>query len=104
MSAISEIDVITEHVTPYGYCWRYTHPKHEPQDTLTAIIMIAVDIAAEEARKSGKTYIVASTPRPSPAVYVFACDHPDRSNVAINVMYELTPDGRRIRHRGPERH
>jgi hypothetical protein len=63
-------------------------------------IRIAATVAADEARKNRKTYCVASTPQPSPAVYVFSCDHPDASNVAINIMYELTPQGRCIRHPG----
>jgi hypothetical protein len=42
-----------------------------------AALMIAGEVAAEEARKRGKTYLVASAPPPSPAIYGFACDHPD---------------------------
>jgi len=104
MSASIEINCITERRSADGYYWRYTHSPGEPQDTLTAAIMMAVEVAAEEARNAGKTYVVASTPRPSPAVYIFASDHPDRSNAAINVMYELTPDGGRIQHRRTVRH
>jgi hypothetical protein len=44
---------------------------------------------------------VASTPQPSLAVYVFACDHPDARNPAINIMVEQTPAGERIRRPGP---
>jgi hypothetical protein len=89
---------ITEKNTAYGYWWRYRHPNDEPDDTLDTAIIIATEVAANEARKSGKTYVVASTPQPSPAVYVFASDHPDAGNHDISIMYELTPTGERIPH------
>ena len=93
-------DCITERDTQHGYWWRYTHSRDEPQDTLTAVFMIASDVAATEARKRGKTYYVASTPQPTAAVYVFACDHPDALDARINVMLESTPAGKRIRRAG----
>ena len=83
-------DCITERETPHGYWWRYTHSRNEPRDTLTAAIIVAGEIAAEEARKRGKTYLLASTPLPTAAVYVFACDHPDAKDASIEVMFEFT--------------
>ncbi len=91
---------ITERETPHGYWWRYRHREGDPQETLTAAIAIASEVAATEACRRGKTYIVASAPQPSPAVYVFACDHPDAANVGFNVMLEFTPAGERIRRPG----
>jgi hypothetical protein len=91
---------ITERETPFGYWWRYTHSDDEPKNTLTAAIMVAGEVAATEARKRGKTYLVASTPKPAPAVYVFASGHPDAGDPAINVMFEFTPAGERIRRPG----
>jgi hypothetical protein len=93
-------DCITERETPFGYWWRYTHSRDEPQDTLTAVIMIAGEVAATEARKRGKTYYVASTAQPIAAVYVFAFDHPDARDASINVMFKFTPTGERIRRPG----
>jgi hypothetical protein len=61
---------------------------------------VAFQLADAEARKTGKTYLVASTPLPSPAVYVFACNHPDARNPRINIMVEQTPAGERIRRPG----
>ena len=61
-------------------------------------------IADAEARKSGKTYLVASSPHPSPAVYVSACDHPDARNPGINIVVEQTPAGERIRRARPSLH
>jgi hypothetical protein len=84
---------ITARQTPYGFWWRYQHPAGEPEETLTGAIMVASEVAATEARKSRKTYVVASTPAPAPAVYVFARNHPDAARPNINIMYELTPNG-----------
>jgi hypothetical protein len=83
---------ITERQTAHGDWWRHRHSYDEPDDTLTAAIVIAAEVAADEARKSGKTNVVASTPEPSAAVYVFACDHPDASQADISIMYQPTPD------------
>jgi hypothetical protein len=85
------LDCITERETPFGYWWRYTHSRDEPRDTLTAAIMIAGEVAATEARNRGKTYYVASTPRPRAAVYVFTSDHPDARDASITVMFEFNP-------------
>jgi hypothetical protein len=78
-------DCITERETPHGYWWRYAHSDDEPQDTLTAAITIAGDVAATEARRRGKTYYVARAAYGADAIYVFACDHPDARNAGINV-------------------
>jgi hypothetical protein len=98
---------ITERETPYGYWWRYAHSDGEPEDTLKAATMIAVSVARDKARQDGKTYLVASTPLPEAAVYIFASDHPDARDAAINVMLEYTPAGACIRRpgiRGAARH
>jgi hypothetical protein len=87
------VDCITARETPYGYWWRYQHSPGEPEETLAAVIMIAGDVAATEARKRSKTYYVARAATGADAIYVFASDHPDAQNAAINVMYECTPAG-----------
>jgi hypothetical protein len=61
---------------------------------------IAVNVARDQARKDRKTYLVASTPLPNAAIYIFASDHPDARDPAINVMLELTPSGESIRRPG----
>jgi hypothetical protein len=98
MSAAPDRDAgpITERETPHGYWWRYSHSVGEPADTLTAAIMIAGEVAATEARRRGKTYLMARAASGADAVYIFACDHPDARNAAINVMFEFTPVGERI--------
>ena len=93
-------DCITEGDTPHGYWWRYRHPHNQPDVEIETAICVAFQLADAEARESGKTYLVASTPQPSLAVYVFACDHPDARNPAINIMVEQTPGGERIRRPG----
>jgi hypothetical protein len=94
---------ITEREDTQGYWWCYRHSPSEPAETLEMAIRIAGEVAATEARKRGKTYIVASTSPPTAAVFVFACDHPDTAKVGIHVMFEFTPVGERIRHK-PTRH
>ena len=91
---------ITERNTPQGYWWRYQHPRDQPKVEIETAICVAFQLADAKARQSGKTYLVASTPQPSPAVYVFACDHPDARNPGINIMFEQTPTGERFRHTG----
>jgi len=49
--------------------------------------------AAKECRTSGKSYVVASFIKPAPAIYVFACDHPDARKPGIFIMYDLTRAG-----------
>jgi hypothetical protein len=90
---------ITERRTADGYYWRYTHSQGEPQEMLTMAFRIAVEIAAAEARNYSKGYVVAFTPRPVPAVYVLAHDHPALAAVAMTVMYALTPEGQCIHHK-----
>ncbi len=86
-SSITEID------TDFGYSWCYEAAPHHPHEAITAMIHIAKVVADAEARNSGKTYLVASTPQPMAAVYVFACDHPDARDAAITVILEFTPAG-----------
>ena len=90
-SSITEID------TDFGYWWCYEAAPHHPDEAITAMIHIAKVVADAEARNSGKTYLVASIPQPMAAVYVFACNHPDARDAAINVMLEYTPAGECIR-------
>ncbi len=92
---------VTE-ATEYGYYARYEHSPGEPDDTLTAAIMFAVEIASAEARKTGKTHYVTSTPVPK-AVYLLRADNPELTMVAMSVMYELTPDGKVIKRTKPTR-
>ena len=96
----NESGCITARETPHGYWWRYQHSEDEPQDTLQTAIMIAGEVAATEARKRGKTYYVARAAAGTDTIYVFACDHPDASEAAVNVMFEFTPAGERIRRPG----
>ena len=103
----NESGCITARETPHGYWWRYQHSKNEPQVTLEAAIMVAGEVAATEARIRGKTYYVARAASGAHAIYVFACDHPDAREASVNVMFEFTPSGNRIRRpgiRGAARH
>jgi hypothetical protein len=89
---------ITEQRDAYGYYWRYTPSPGEPEETLDVAIRIATMVAGKEANRSRKTYVVASTPQPSPAIFVLARNHPELAAITMSVMYELTPEGECIHH------
>ena len=95
-NAVAPANCITERQTPFGYWWRYTHSKGEPEYTWFAASGIAATVAAEHARKHDKTYFVSVGLEPR-AVYIFACDHPDAQNPMIHTALEITPIGERIR-------
>lgn len=92
---------ITERETPQGYWWCYRHADGEPDETLIAAIMIARQVAADQARKHGKTYCAGRGTSGNRVVYVFPCDHPDARDAAIDVIFEFTPAGERIQRPGP---
>ena len=87
---------ITERRDAYGYLWRYEDPQNEPAETLLMATRLAATVADDEARKTGKTHVVASTFEPA-AVYAIAWDHPELSKLAMNILYEFTPEGKCIR-------
>ena len=93
----SAANCISEQRDDYGYVWSYAHTPDEPHDTLVAATMIAGDVAAVEAAKDGKTYVVALMNAPSVAVYALPLGHPMIVNRALSIIYQLTPDGRCIR-------
>jgi hypothetical protein len=96
-SGAGPLDCIAERRDQHGFWWRYEHAEDEPRDTLLSAIMIAGNVAAQEARSSGKSYVVARAATGADAIYVFAGDHPDARSAGINVMFGFTPDGDRIR-------
>jgi hypothetical protein len=97
------MSIIDHRTEAHGYYWRYDHPAHEPSETLDAAIMLAVEVASTEARKSHSTYFVACTHMPI-AVYAVRADHPDISAKAMSVMYHASPKGKVIRQLKPNRH
>jgi hypothetical protein len=86
---------ITERQTAFGYWWRYAHNADEPDATYVAATRVAVTVAKDEARRSGKTFLVTHTRGPSsaPNVYVFAHDHPDARRRDLHPLYEAAPNG-----------
>jgi hypothetical protein len=94
---------VTEKHTPSGYWWCYRPALHHPVEAITLMIHIAKVVADAEARNSGKTYLVGSSPQPDPALYVFAADHPDARNAAISVMYDCPPAAAPVQRRTPQR-
>jgi hypothetical protein len=84
---------IAERHTAFGYCWRYTCSAGGPDPNLVGAIRIAAFVAEQEARKAGKTYLVATSSQRWPDVYVFPHDHPDAQRLDLTPMYEFTPSG-----------
>jgi hypothetical protein len=92
-----DFDCITERETPHGYWWRYQHSDDEPRDTLLASIQGGRRRRRHRSPQARQNACVARATSGADAIYVFACDHPDASNAAINVMFEFTPEGQRVR-------
>lgn len=84
---------IVEAHTPAGYWWRYRQSEGEPDKTLRGAMILAAEIAAEQARRTGLPLIIASSAGPPAAIYVFDCNHPDAHNAALTPLYEFTPGG-----------
>jgi hypothetical protein len=103
IDADDRVDGVTERHTAFGYRWRYTPFGDGPDTNLVGAIKIAAFIAEQEARKDGKTYLVATSSGRWPDVYVFPHDHPDARRLDLTPMYSFTPSGQCIR-RGSTRH
>ena len=88
----------------YGFVFIYEHSDDEPDETLLAATAIAMNVAAEQAVKEGKTYVVASTTVPSYTVFVLPFGHPLIVKRALSIMNQLMPNGQRVRSRKPQRH
>lgn len=85
----------------YGFVAIYEHSDDEPRDTLLAATVMFMNVAAAQAVKEGKTYVVASTEAPSYTVFVLPLGHPLITERALSIMNQLMPDGRRVRIRKP---
>src|ERR1700749_4977978 len=96
-------DSVTERHTAFGYWWRYSYAGDGPDPNLVGAIRIAAFVAEQEARKNGKTYLVATSSERWPDVYVFPHYHPDARRLDLTTMYEFTPLGACIR-QGSTRH
>jgi hypothetical protein len=84
---------VTERHTAFGTWWRYAHSGDGPHPNLVGAIKIAAFGAEQEARKDGKTYLVATSSERWPDVYVFPHDHPDARRLDLTPMYTFTPPG-----------
>ena len=73
----------------FGYWWRYTYSGDGPDPNLVGAIKIAAFVAEQEARKDGKTYLVATSSGRWPDVYVFPHDHPDARRLDLTPMYRI---------------
>ncbi len=81
---------IAEMTTRHGYSWRYDHPADEPEETFDMARRVVATVAEDEVRKHGKSYVVAMTLEPR-ATHVFSCEDPQLAALAMEVLYEMTP-------------
>ena len=101
---LSADSCIEERRDEHGYVWTYRHSDDEPDDTLEAAIMIAAEVAADQAVKEGRTHVVALMNAPTVAVYMLPLGHPLIVDSALSVMFQLTPEGQCIRSQKPRKH
>jgi hypothetical protein len=71
-------------------------PSKDDLENFVIALRLAADVASEQARNSGKPYVVASASQSSPAVYLFASNHPDAGKADMIIMVKALPDARRI--------
>jgi hypothetical protein len=102
--AITASECIVSYHDDYGFVFIYEHTDDEPHETLLAATAIAMNVAAEQAVKEGKTCVVASTTVPSYTVFGLPFGHPLIAKRALSIMNQLMPDGQRIRMPKPQKH
>jgi len=90
---------ITESASAHGYSWRYDHSADEPEETFEMACRVASCVAGDEARKRGLAYVVATTLSPR-AIYVFAKNDSELMTLAMEILYEITPELDFIQSRG----
>lgn len=100
----SSSECISSYNDDYGFVFIYEHSEDEPDETLLAATAIAMNVAAEQAAKERKTYVVASTPVPVYTVFVLPLGHPMIAQRALSIMNQLMPDGTRVRSPKPKKH
>jgi hypothetical protein len=100
----TEAEPIVSYYDDHGFVFIYTHSDDEPQETLLAATAIAMNVAAEQAVKERKTYVVASTPVPSYTVFVLPFGHPLIAERGLDIMNRLMSNGQRVRSPRPKKH
>ena len=94
---------ITESASAHGYSWRYDHSADEPEETFEMAYRVASCVAGDEARKCGHAYVVATTLSPR-AIHVFAKNNSELMTLAMEILYEITPEGELVRREKSTRH
>jgi hypothetical protein len=89
------LQYITESEDEHGYQWRYLHPPKSNHETLELAMSFARQVATGAAHDYGISYVVGTTPRPA-AVHVLPLNHPMVLKESVKLMYEMTPEGKRI--------
>jgi hypothetical protein len=100
----TQSESIVSYYDDHGFVFTYEHSDDEPHETLLAATAIAMNVAAEQAVKEGKTYVVASTTVPSYTVFVLPLGHPLIVKRALSIMNQLMPNGQRVRSPKPKKH
>ena len=99
----SVTDTIPHYYDLFGFVAMYEHTPDEPFETLYAAQKVFCEVAGIEAKKDGKTYVVALGTTPT-VLYLLPFGHPMITEKALSIMYQLTPGGRRISMPKPKKH
>lgn len=95
---------IIDYHDEHGFVAIYEHTDDEPHETLLAATAMFMSLAADQAVKEGKTYVVASTTVPTRAVFILPFGHPLIQQRALSIMTQLMADGQRVRSPKPKKH
>jgi hypothetical protein len=94
---ISVADMVHQRRAVHGFEWMVEVRSFVNDALLRSLMVTSANVAAREARQSGKTYVLATSPVPSRAIYVLAASHPRLvSHPQMTTRYEFTPSGQMI--------
>jgi hypothetical protein len=95
---ISIADTVQKRRSTHGLEWMVElRPELRPfvsHAMFRMIINTSAQLAVDEARQSGKTYVLASSSVPCLAIYVLAAGHPRlASHPQMTIRYQFSPSG-----------
>jgi hypothetical protein len=90
----SVADMVQSRRTVHGLEWMVEVRSFVSDKTFRLIVKTSAQLAADEARQSGKNDVLASSDEPERAVHVLVAGHPKLARMLIR--YEFTPTGEMI--------